>query len=302
MITRTGASGRAERLGIPFTELTMLLVVVIWGLNFPITKGALDDIPPLAFVALRFALGSVLLWGLLRLREGPAPVPAGSGGRLLWLGIVGNTIYQTCFILGLGLTTAGNSALIIATVPTIVALAGALLGIERLSPRIVLGVALAFAGVALVVLARGLELSAETLVGDGLLLGCAATWAVYTLGVRTLSSELSPLRITALTALTGTPGLLLIGLPDLLRTDWAAVSVGAWGGLLYASLLSLVLAYILWNTSVRQVGGNRTAIFNCVTPLVAALAAWPLLGEQPTALHAAGAGLIIGGVLATRWR
>lgn len=296
----TQAATHLRRFRIPATDLTMLLVVVIWGTNFSVTKAAIEQIPPLAFVALRFTIGALLLWAVLRLREGPAPLPPGSLKKLIWLGIIGNTIYQTCFMIGLRLTTASNSALLIATVPVITAIAGALLGIERLNRRMLIGILLAFLGVTLVVAARGLAFAPEKVLGDLLLIGCAISWAIYTLGVRTLNSELSPLRITTWTILTGLPGLLLLGFPGMLQHNWAAVSPNAWLSLLYSSVLSLGLAYILWNNSVRVAGTNRTAIYNCVTPLVAALAAWPLLGEVPTIQHALGAALIIMGVLTTR--
>jgi drug/metabolite transporter (DMT)-like permease len=63
-----------------------------------------------------------------------------------------------------------------------------------------------------------------------------------------------------------------------------------------------VIAYLLWNHSVKAIGGTRTAIYMCVTPLVAAAGAWVLLGERPHALQGIGAVLIVAGVLLTRAR
>ena len=64
----------------------------------------------------------------------------------------------------------------------------------------------------------------------------------------------------------------------------------AWTALAYATLLSLVLAYMLWNRSVKAVGGTRTAIYMCVTPLVAGGAAWIMLGEHARPLAGGGGG------------
>jgi len=82
--------------------------------------------------------------------------------------------------------------------------------------------------------------------------------------------------------------------------EWKAIPGTAWSALAYATLLSLVVAYILWNRSVKAVGGTRTAIYMCVTPLVALGAAWLILGEQLRPLQGVGAVMIIGGVLMTR--
>jgi drug/metabolite transporter (DMT)-like permease len=278
----------------------MIVVVLIWGANFSVTKITLQAIPPLAFAATRFLIASSLLWVVLRIVEGRPKLPPGALRKLIVLGVIGNSVYQLCFLLGLTYTTAANAALIIATAPALVAAAGAALGIERLSRRAEIGIALALAGVSLILGARGLHFTPAGLIGDLLLLGCAVSWTVYTLGVRSLGGGLSPLAITTWTTATGTPLLVLLGLPQLLSTEWLAVSPGAWGGLLYSAVLSVVVAYLLWNNSVRVAGSNKTAIFGCAIPMVATLVAWPVLGEVPTWLQGAGAALIIAGVLLTR--
>nr|AIA15530.1 EamA-like transporter family [uncultured bacterium] len=278
----------------------MLLVVLIWGANFSVVKVALTYISPLAFVALRFAIASVVLGGVLWRREGTLLPPRGNWVRLVLLGIIGNTVYQVLFVLSLAYTTAANSSLLIAATPALVALFGAWLGIEKLTRAIAGGVVLALAGVALVVVARGVEVSSDTFTGDMLSLLAALCWAFYTLGVRTLGAGLSPLSITTLTTIIALPGLLLVGGPELAQVHWQAIDALGWLGIAYSSLLAIVLAYLLWNTSVRKVGSNRTAIFGCAIPLVATLVAWPVLGEQPVLLQGIGALLIIGGVLLTR--
>jgi drug/metabolite transporter (DMT)-like permease len=300
MLTQTSTKPRSLLLGIPNTDLAMLLVVLIWGVNFSVVKIALAEFPPLAFASLRFAVAGGLLWLIMRWREGPQAMDRPTWWKMIWVGIVGNTLYQICFNLGLSITTAANGSLLISTTPALVAASGAILGIEQLRRNTLVGIGLAIGGVALVLTARGLAFSLESISGDLLMLGCSIFWTIYTLGVRTLGSGLSPLRITTMTMLTGVPGLLLLSTPDLLRVDWPGISIGAWACFAYATVLAIVLAYLLWNNSVRVAGSNRTAIYGCVIPLVAALVAWPLLQEQPTVLQAVGAVLIISGVLLTR--
>jgi drug/metabolite transporter (DMT)-like permease len=288
--------------GVSRTDLGMLLVVLIWGANFAIVKAAFAHLAPLAFTAARFAAASLLIVPVVYLREGAPRAPRRSFWKLVGLGLVGNTLYQLLFVIGLSQTTAANSALLIAATPVLVALLGALLRVERLTRHVLAGIALAFCGITLVVAARGAAVSLATLRGDLLVLGATFCWALYTLGVRALGRGLSPLGITAMTMWTGTPGLVIAGLPQLARADWGGVGWRVWGALAYSAVLSLVFAYAIWNTSVRAVGSSRTAVYACVTPLVAATVAWPLLGEQPRPLQAVGAGLIIAGVLLTRRR
>jgi len=278
----------------------MVLVCLIWGINFSVTKMALDVIPALAFTAVRFTLASVLLWAIVRATEGPVRLARPDLRRLVILGVVGNTLYQTAFVLGLAWTTATNSSLILATVPTVVALFGGILGLERISRRMWLGIVLGTVGVGLVIATSGVEFSTETIRGDLLTVLAVLCWAGYTVGLRKLPEGVSPLRVTTVTNIAGTPGLLLLGLPGIARLEWGAVPPKGWAALGYATVLSLVVAYVLWNRSVKAIGGTRTAIYMCVTPLVAVAAAWMMLGEQPRPLQGAGSVLIIAGVLLTR--
>jgi drug/metabolite transporter (DMT)-like permease len=289
----------AGRRGVA-ADLGMLVVCLIWGLNFSVTKSAFDQIPPLPFSAVRFLISSLLLWLVIRMVEGPAKLPTGALRHLIILGVVGNTCYQLAFMLGLSRTTATNSALILSTVPTVVAVFAGALGLERITTRMRCGIALGTLGVVLVIATRGVKFDLRTLGGDGLTVLAVFFWAGYTVGLRRVHPGVSPLRVTTITTLAGTPGLLLAGLPGILRVHWERVSLEAWLALGYASILSLVVAYLLWNRSVKAVGGTRTAVYMCLTPLVAVLGAWLLLGERPHPLQGVGAGFIIAGVLLTR--
>jgi drug/metabolite transporter (DMT)-like permease len=280
----------------------MLIVCLIWGLNFSVTKSAFTQFPPLAFTAIRFAIASVLLVPLVRRIEGDGPLPSGALRRLIGLGIVGNTLYQLGFMSGLARTSASNSALILAAMPSIVALLAAGLGLEPVRPRVIGGVLVATLGVILVVLARGTGFEGGALTGDLLTLGAVGCWAGYTLGLRTLPVGITPLRVTMVTTVAGAPGLLLAGAPDLLTMNWGEVDLLGWGALAYATLLSLLLAYVIWNRSVQLVGPSRTAIYMCVTPLIAVLGAAMILGERPHPLQGVGAVLILAGVLLVRGR
>ena len=279
----------------------MLTVALIWGLNFSITKGAFARFPPLAFTGVRFALATLLLVPLVRRLEGPQPLPREVVLRLIVLGVVGNTVYQLAFISGLARTTASNSALILASMPSIVALLAAALGLEAVRPRVLAGVLLATMGVVLVVAARGEGFGGGSLTGDLLSLAAVLCWAGYTLGLRHMPDGVSPLRVTAITTAAGAPGLILAGLPEMLAMDWRGVGPAGWAALAYATIFSLVVAYLLWNRSVQTVGASRTVVYMCLTPLIAVAGAAALLGERPRPLQAVGAVLVIAGVLLTRW-
>jgi drug/metabolite transporter (DMT)-like permease len=113
---------------------------------------------------------------------------------------------------------------------------------------------------------------------------------------------MSSLRVTALTMATGTPFLILLGLRELWRLDWGTIGLPGWGGTAYATVLALVVGYILWNRGVQVVGSARASLFGAGIPVVAMFVGWPLLGERPGPVQFLGAGLIIVGVMVARGR
>ncbi|MBM7117032.1 DMT family transporter [Archangium primigenium] len=279
-----------------------MLAVLIWGTNFTVVKESLASLPAEAFMALRFALAAVAMAGVLVALEGWKPLSRAVWFKVVGLSLVGHTLYQYCFVVGLAHTTAANSALLTSGTPVLTALFGAALGVDRLRRPVVLGLVLAVPGVVLIVLARGPGLDASTRLGDALILACSVCWALYTVGLRWLGQEMSALRITALSMLVGAPGVVLLGLPSIRAMSLAQPSPGAWAGLVYSALGPLVLAYFIWSRSVQVVGSSRTALYSSGTPVVAALTAWLVRGERPGAWQVVGAGLVLAGVLVSRKR
>lgn len=277
----------------------MLLTCLLWGINFSMMKFALGAMSPYGLTAIRFVLAAGTLFLVVRWLEPGERVPRPIAWRLAGLGVIGNTLYQLGFITGLAQTTAGNSALLIASTPILTALVGAWIGAERITGAVAWAIAIGTAGVLLVVLAKadGFGFSLETLSGDALTLGAVGCWAIYTHGVRKVGPAVSPLRTAAVTILGGTPILVLVGIPDLRAQDWHLVTPAIWGAVLYSAFLSIVVSYVLWNRSVHLIGANRTALFGITTPLFAMAAAALMLGERPSPVQLLGALLIIGSVV-----
>jgi drug/metabolite transporter (DMT)-like permease len=267
-----------------------------------VVKETMDAIPALAFMSLRFALAALAMGALMLWFEGWKPLSRATFLRLTALGIMGNTLYQICFMVGMSRTTAANSALLGAVSPVLVTVLAGVLRLDKMTRSIFMALALAVPGMVLVVSSRGPDMSADTRVGDLLILAGSSCWAIYTVGLRTLSSELTPLRVTGMTMLTGAPGAVLAGLPTVLRLEPSSIPPGAWAGIIYSALIPLVLGYFIWNRSVQQVGSSRTALYITGMPVVAALTAWAVRGERPTPIQALGSVLILTGVLVSRRR
>ncbi|HSB10888.1 MAG TPA: DMT family transporter [Blastocatellia bacterium] len=292
---------REMRAGFGATDLLLVLMTIIWGSNFTAIKYSIEDLLPLSFNALRFTLAStVMLVIALRSRNGLKVAP-GDGKKLLALGLLGNALYQSFFISGMAHTRAGNAALILAITPLFTAILGRIRRHEYFAARGVAGLLLAFAGIVIIVLSGRGEFSiGETILGDCLLLISTVCWSLYTVGSRNLVHAYGSIKATAIMMASGTPLLLLICAPSLLRQDWSRVRPIAWAGLVYSGLFAIAVAYIIWSYGVRKIGSTRTAIYSNITPIVAILVAWPALGESPTLGQLAGAVVIFAGVYLVR--
>ncbi|HEX7050602.1 MAG TPA: DMT family transporter [Longimicrobiales bacterium] len=282
-------------------DLGLLVMSGIWAINFSVIKVALADLSPLAFNALRFPLASLMVFLVLR-RRGPVPLPRRADlPAIVTLGIIGNVIYQLFFIFGIDRTLAGNAALLLAGSPILTTVFASAIGQERVRPRVWAGVVGTFGGMALVVAGgSGVALGIDTLAGDLIMVAASVAWSTYTVGSKRPIDRYGAVPVTAWTLWIGTPFLFLLGAPDLLALDWAAVRPAAWASIAYAGLFGIGLAYLLWYSGVRHVGNTRTAVYSNVVPVLALLVAWAWLGEVPSAPQIAGAAIIIGGVMLAR--
>ena len=276
------------------------MMVLLWGVNYSIIKIAMREITPLAFNAARFLLAATALAFIAAASGVPRPARRDIA-RLGLLGLVGNSIYQLGFILGVAQTRAGNAALIMAAVPVETAVLSHLLGRERLRWRDLAGLLCSVAGIVLLVLGSGREVSfGGSITGDLLVFGATLCWSVYIIGCKPLTDRYGPVAISAWTIGLGTIPLLLYSLPAALAQPWSDVSSGALAALVFSALGALVVSYLIWFRGVQRIGPSRTAFYSNLTPIVVVLTAWPLLGETPTLWQIAGAAGIFTGLWLTR--
>jgi drug/metabolite transporter (DMT)-like permease len=212
-------------------------------------------------------------------------------------------VYQLLFIEGVSRTHAGDAALVLAASPAFIAIFGRLLGVERISGRGVVGIALSLAGMAFVVYGRETsgDIGADsTLTGNLLVLAGSVAWSLYSVLLKPRADHLDLITISAFTMAGGAAVMLVAGAPSLVRTDWGAVAPLTWGAMVYSGIFALVIAYLFWYRGVQVLGPTRTAMYSNLQPVIALGAAWAALGEVPTPWQALGAGTIIAGVVLTR--
>jgi drug/metabolite transporter (DMT)-like permease len=288
------------RPGVWLTEGSLVLMAVIWAVNFSVVKYGTSLVAPLAYNGARVGFAAIVLILVVVFMRAPLPSRR-DVVALAGLGVLGNGVYQCLFVIGVSKTSASDAALVIAATPAFVAIIGRLRGTERTNARRAAGIALSILGMAFVVLgASAAPSGGASLAGDLIMLGASLCWATYTVLLKPYTTRISGLQISTLTMTGGAIPLVAYCLPAMLRTDWTSYPPLGWAAVTYSGVGSLVIAYAFWYRGIRIIGPTRTAMYSNLQPVVAVLVAWAMLGEVPTLVQGVGAASIMAGLLLSR--
>jgi drug/metabolite transporter (DMT)-like permease len=281
-------------------EIAVLGVMVLWAANFIVVKTAVAVLPPVGFTFLRFSLASTTLLILLRWREGSIGLPRRDLIAICGLGALGFGVYQILWTTGLTTIAAGDSALIIASTPVLVAFLAVLARSDVLTPGKLVGGIVSFGGVALVIASgQGLSLGGS-LAGEAITLLASVCWAIYTAFGAPFLRRHSPLRTTTWATVAGTIVLAPIAASQLATVDASQLTPGVLGAILYSGFLAAGVANVIVLNGVRVVGPTRTAAYQFLVPALAVLLAFLFLSEQIRPGQVIGGLVIVAGVLITR--
>jgi drug/metabolite transporter (DMT)-like permease len=282
-------------------DLMLLVTVMIWSLNFTVTKYVLNHgFKPLAYGGVRFGAAALLFTGVTYARERSFRLRRRDVPLIVGAAIVGIFLNQVAFVYGTKLTTAATVALIFGTMPILTALLARAARIEQLESRFWLGAATCFGGVVLVA-AGATGGIAGHLWGYLLVLIGAATWATYSVAIAPLMRRYTASRLSAWALTIGGILLLAAGAPQLASQGYAALPGLVWVAYVFAVLGPLTLTNLLWFNAIERVGPSRAALYTNLQPFLGAIFALLILSESMTRLQVAGGLLIaVGIVLSSR--
>lgn len=263
----------------------LALVALFWGGAFIAGRRLALQMPHFVAAAARYVMATAVLIGFLRRREGALPRPIGRQ----WLGIgvlatTGVFAYNAFFLGALERLAAGRAALIIATNPALTAVAASLIFRLRYAGWQWVGVAVAFAGAAIVVSRGELGTLGSSAIGTGeaLMFGGVLSWVVYTMVGRSMMRRpdaLSPLATTAHASALGLLLLAVVAAFELPQVQWSKRGAVDFAAIAYMGLIGTAVAFVWFYEGVKVLGAARASVFTSLVPVFGVLLAVLLLGE-----------------------
>jgi drug/metabolite transporter (DMT)-like permease len=167
-----------------------------------------------------------------------------------------------------------------------------------MSPRIIAGLALATAGVVLIIRSHhnGFTFSLSGMGGDLLTLCATLAWALYSLAAKPLLNKYSATKVTAYAMAAGSILLLPLSLSGLLGQSWSLISPASWFAAAFAAFIAGGAAYVLWYQGIKQIGVTRTMVYHYLMPFTAVLFSAAFLHERITMPLIVGGAAILSGV------
>ncbi len=285
----------AERSLSPRAIALMLMLCVSWGFNQIAVKLALPDISPLWQGTIRSIAALPVLLLIAHVRGTKLFTRDGTLRAGLWLGVIFGIEFVMIFR-GLELTSASRAVVFLYTAPFFVALGSYRLLGERLRISQWAGLALCFAGVALAIGVPQADGDANVLLGDLLIVGGGALWAVTTLLVKATELRHAPPEKALIYQV-------VISIPILgMAAFFFGETLSHFPGPLALSLMAyqafwvVGLTFLLWWALVKTYSASKLSAFTFITPLFGVVASYLILHETLTPIFGAAALLVIAGL------
>lgn len=281
--------------------LCMATVWFVWGTTYIATRVGVLNLPPFLFSGVRFLAGGSLLlaaafWRGFRLRQ-----LRGQWRHLFVLSMLGVALCNGAQVWAMQWVPSNTSALLNASSALWIVVFG-LFGARAYRPdvRALTGLAIGFAGTALLMWPDHASLTATPLLPQLVILAGSILWSLATIYMRNHSLDVDILALVGMQMLLGglwmaSAGLLL---GDAARWQWSLAGTGA---LLYLVIFSCCFAYTAYAWLARHATPAQTGTYSYVNPAVTAVVAYFVLGETLSPVQIAGAVVILGGVLMINW-
>ena len=279
--------------------ILLVLLTLVWGINWPIMKFGVTGFPPLTFRTICMWLGLPVMAAVLAWRREPFTIARAHWRELAVLTVFNMFFWHTLAILAIQSLSSGRAAILGYTMPVFSAVIGALWFGQRLIPRAWVGVAAAALGVVLLLWHEFTTLSGRPL-GVAMMLVAAATWAIGTQLMR--RTRIAAPTLTISFWMTVMTTLWMSGLSVLFeRGAWVAPNPAQWGAIVYNALGVFAFAQVVWLMLARELPPIASSLSVMMIPVLGVFSGAWWLGEVLHWQDCAAVGLVMLAILTVLW-
>ena len=277
-------------------------MAILWGGTFIAARVVAQDVGPFSASFLRFAIASIFLVFITVRMEGKIPrLKKHQILPVILLGMTGVFAYNFFFFSGLKTVSASRASIVIAMNPIFIALFAYTFFKEKLTGINVIGILLCVSG-AIIVISKGnpVAMIQEGLgTGELYILGCVASWVLYSLIGKIAMKDMSPLAAVTYSCLVGDILLFLPACMEGMPGNIAVYSAVDWSGIFYLGFFGSVLGFTWYYQGIKKIGASKASVFINFVPISAVILACLILKEKLDMSLITGAIMVIGGAYLT---
>ena len=273
----------------------LTLAASVWGGMFVAVKIAVEYIPPIPLVWMRYIVAFIVLAAVVVYQRENLKIARKDIALLLSIGVIGHTISIVTQEYGTMFSSAQMGSVITSATPAFMLIFAAWLLKEKMTVRKILSIILATVGVILIAGVDSMDMSKQ--LGAFCSTVAALTWALMSVMLKLIPSRYSPLQINFYAVLTAIICLTPVNLPTVSALPWDKIlQPEIIGCVVYMGAISTSIAFLLWNKGLLLMEAGASGLFFFFQPIVGTFLGWLILDEQITLSFWIGSLLIFIGV------
>lgn len=282
-------------------EGVMMATILLMGSSYPFAKQVLATMSPLLFSGSRYFVAGLFLFASVAVLRQPLGLPRRDWLPIVGLSVVGVAVFQAAWGLGMSRTPPSIGSIVMTTTTAFSAIL-AWIGGRRLPALGWLGIAVAFAGVVIVVNNSLSRVTLELGNVDGALFWVlsAFAWALYVDRCAPYNARLGTLRVFAWTSLLGAIALTLLALCFDSLAEFGRLSTAQLGYWLYCSIFPVGVAFLGLTVAFERLGVSRVMVYMYLMPVAGVGLSAAFFGDPLTPARILGGLIVLLGVILTR--
>ncbi|MFN3270223.1 MAG: DMT family transporter, partial [Candidatus Kapaibacteriota bacterium] len=261
-------------------------------------KNLTFDLPPTLVLFFRSLFASIMFVLILLIRkQNIFAIKKKDVPKFFILGALSIPLNQLLFFVSIKLTTAPNVALAYALSPIFILIIAVIFLKEKATLRKIIGIVVAFVGIGLILIEKGVSLKSEYFLGNLIALVASLSWAFYTTYGKPLIREYGSIYTTAISMVLG----FLLYLPISIAVGDISyvgmIQTTHWLQIVYLAVMTSGLSYLLWYYALKRMSASSLGVFNNLQPVFTTILSVIFFKQVLTSIYLLGGLLVIVGVI-----